>query len=148
MNRLDFFKEMKNGLLKTAASIYEPFMEEDIEKIHRVSDQMLGLKWYFLADEISETNKIEQKRINGRPYLIVHRDKQLHAFSGICACCSQLLIIAAANAVCKCLTCDKEVHLISNDKNKSEIILEYPVQRKKDGYYIGLKKHTQDGQYA
>ncbi|MBB6444592.1 putative RNA-binding Zn-ribbon protein involved in translation (DUF1610 family) [Bacillus benzoevorans] len=139
---------MKVGLWKTAASIYEPFMDGDIEKVHRVSDQLFGVKWYFLTNEISETGRIVQKRINGRPYIIVHQERQLKVFSGICASCSQLLFISAANAACKCFTCGEEVILSNHDSFNSKIILECPVKREKDGYYIGLKKNTQDGQYA
>jgi hypothetical protein len=148
MNRLDFFKEMKIGLLKTAASIYEPLMEEDIEKVHRASDQLLGVKWYFLTDKLLDTNRIEQKRINGRPFIIVFHNRHLKAFSGICACCSQLLFISATNSACKCMTCEKEIRLFQSSSFNSEIILEYPVKKERDGYYIGLKKNAQDGQYA
>nr|WP_295971447.1 hypothetical protein [uncultured Bacillus sp.] len=139
MNRLDFFKEMKTGLLKTVTSIYEPIMEDDMEKINKVADQLLGIKWFYLTDNTYVSRKVEQKRINGRPCIISYDEGSIKAYSGICLSCSQLLYLSTADFTCKCLTCEKEIKLFEFEPCNHQIILEYPVKKQKDGYYVGLK---------
>ena len=42
MKRLDFFKEMGDGLFQTVKSVYEPFIQGDLEKIESAADRALG----------------------------------------------------------------------------------------------------------
>ncbi|WP_139187787.1 hypothetical protein [Bacillus tuaregi] len=148
MNRLDFLKEMKTGFLKTVNAVYEPILEDDIVKMNQAADQLLGVEWSFLMNEQPMAEGLEQKFVKGQPVIVMHKAKTLYAYSGVCPACSQLLHISMQEKICKCLNCEKHLSIENKEEFDSLILKEYPLKKKKDGYYIALKNRVQDDSYA
>lgn len=141
MNRLGFFKEMKNGFVKTISSLYEPVVEEEISKIQQATDQVLGLHWFFLLKEKSTGEGIDLKFIQGNPVMIVYSQEKMKAYSGICPFCSQLLQVLHQHLICRCLLCEKDLQLTSLISEENAL-KEFPLKKKQDGYYVALNKET------
>jgi len=148
MNRLDFLKEMKMGFLKTVSALYEPVMDEDLAKINQAADQLLGVQWTFLLKEWQGIGRIDQKFVKGQPVVVMYRDDNVYAYSGICPSCSKLIHISIQEEVCKCLYCEKQASFINEKVPDNLILTEYPLKKEKDGYYIAMNNEIQDGLYA
>ncbi|WP_071459884.1 Rieske (2Fe-2S) protein [Bacillus massilinigeriensis] len=131
MNRLNFLKEMQISLLKTAKFIYEPFLEEDTNKLEIATDRILGVEWKTVCRESEVNEGIELKFFNGFPIIIIRSEKNVRAFSGICPSCSQILMISTLYATGKCVQCEKDTDFLQGS-GKLEIT-EYPI-RLQEGY--------------
>lgn len=138
MKREDFFKEMKEGFFKTFKTVYEPFIEDDLKKLEKTTDQMLGVNWFYVCNEYSAQEKLNQFIVNGKPIIIINEGGNIQAISGICPECSNLLNLSVLFATCKCFNCEKEYNF---QKKQGELSFsELPLNMKNDGYHVGLKK--------
>lgn len=137
MNRLEFLKEIKKSLVETVQYACAPIMEDKIEKWNHSLDVLSQLQWWHVANRVSETNKIEEKYIDRQTIILVHDNKKLHAYDGLCPSCKNLLTIVQIDSTCKCMYCEKEYSLASHEKNGLQ---EFPLKRAEDGYYVGLRK--------
>lgn len=138
MKREDFFKEMTAGLIKTFKNVYEPFVEEDMKKLEKTTDQFLGINWFYVCNEYGAQQKLNQFIVNGRPIIIINEGGNVQAISGICPECSNLLTLSVLFSTCKCFNCEKEYNF---QKKQGELSFsELPLTMKKDGYHVGLKK--------
>ena len=139
MNRLEFLKEMTNSLFKTVQSACAPIVEEKIDKLDRSIDVLTQLQWWHVTNEAQDTKTIETKYIDGQSVLVVHEQKTIRAFSGLCPSCSHLLHVFQLDFACKCMHCDEHFTL-TNDEFGS--LQEYPLKKREDGYYVGLNKRS------
>ena len=137
MNRLDFLKEVKNSLFETVKAACAPLVEDKLEKLDHSIDLLSQLQWWHVANEAASNNTIEQKFIDGRSLLLVHANHTIRAFNGACTACNQLLHVFQITSTCKCMNCDQEYILAGSEKS---YLQEYPMKRRDDGYYVGLKK--------
>lgn len=143
MKREDFFKEMKKGFFNTLKSVYEPFIEEDLEKLEKTTDRILGVNWSFVCSEYYQFNNINQFYISGSPILITKEEGNVKAFSGICPSCSNLLHLSVLYSTCKCLNCGNDYNF--QNKTGDLTLIEMPLALKTDGYYVGqanIPKHN------
>ena len=139
MNRLEFLKEMKNSLFKTVQSACAPIVEEKIEKLDRSIDVLSQLQWRHVTNEINAKKTIETKFMDGQNILLVHADQSIHAFSGACPSCSNLLHVFQLDFACKCMHCDEHFTFTSNEISSLQ---QYPLKKREDGYYVGLNKRS------
>ena len=137
MNRLDFLKELKNSLVETVQSACSPIVEDKIEKWDRSMDVLSQLQWWHVTNQMASIPTIEQKYMNGQSLLLVHANNTIRAFDGTCPSCAHLLHVFQIDSTCKCMNCEKEFSLASSEPS---CLQEYPLKRRKDGYYVGLKK--------
>jgi hypothetical protein len=129
---------MRLGFLKTVRSVYEPFVEEDVERLGHLANRVLQMKWYFLFTEIIQTSKVEQVFIGGNPYFLTYDGWKMEAYSGICPFCSSLLFYSNLSATGKCFKCEETFHL---DRTNGELLLEeYPIKKTENGYYLGIRE--------
>lgn len=138
MNRLEFLKEIKNSLVQTIQSATAPIVEDKIDKIDRSIDVLSQVQWWHVTNEVLNSKKIEQKYIDGQSLLLVHANRNIRAFSGVCPTCNHLLHVFQMDLTCKCMNCEQEFSLASSETKSC--LQEYPLKRHKDGYYVGLKK--------
>lgn len=138
MNRQDFFKELSKGLFSTIKTIYEPFIDEDIEKIDKTADVMLGIRWEFVCRKDAEFEKVNEYFINGKPIYIIQTNGNMRAISGICPSCSNLLNLSNLLLTCKCFNCSKDYNFQTDFGSLA--FDELPLMEKSDGYYVGLKR--------
>lgn len=139
MNRLEFLKELKNSLIQTVQSACAPIVEEKIEQLDCSMDMLSQLQWWHVTNQISDTKVIETKYVDGQTLLLVHENKMLRVFNGICPFCSHLLHVFQTDFACKCMNCDEKFSLTSTEIG---ILQEYPIKKRSDGYYVGLNKRT------
>ncbi|WP_147533690.1 hypothetical protein [Bacillus marasmi] len=136
MNRQDFLKEMRKGLFSTIRTVYEPFVDEELEKLEKTADSMLGIRWVFVCQKDTEFTKVNEYFIHGKPIYIIQMNGNMRAMSGICPSCSNLLNLSNLLLTCKCLNCEKDYNFQTNIGNLD--ITELPLIEKSDGYYVGL----------
>ncbi|MFS0784710.1 hypothetical protein [Bacillus sp. 1P06AnD] len=140
MNRLQFLKEMKDSLFTTVKSVYEPLVEDDLQKLSRSADKMLGIKWVLLAGRADEMADLEQRQIEGQPIICVKEGNSIRAYSGICPACTNLLVLSSFEKNCKCLMCEENYPLFPEDHTSVTGLKEFDVQRKETGYFIGIHR--------
>ena len=139
MNRLEFLKEMKNSLFKTVQSACAPIVEEKIEKLDHSMDVLAQLQWWHVTNEVNAKKTIETKFVDGQNILLVHADQSIHAFSGACSSCSNLLHVFQLDFACKCMHCDEHFTFTSNEVSSLQ---QYPLKKRENGYYVGLSKRS------
>ncbi|WP_397538829.1 hypothetical protein [Rummeliibacillus pycnus] len=137
MNRLEFLKEIKQSLVETVQYACAPIMEDKIDKWNRSFDVLSQLQWWHVTNQVSESNKIEEKYIDSQTIILVHENNKLHVFNGLCPSCEHLLTVFQKDSKCKCMYCEKEYSFASNEEN---CLQEYPLKSCEDGYYVGLRK--------
>ena len=137
MDRLEFLKELKNSLLETIQSACAPIVEDKIDKFDRSIDVLSQLQWWHVTNQIASIKTIEQKYIDGQSLLLVHANNTIRAFNGTCPSCDHLLHVFQMDSKCKCMNCEAEFSLASSE---TSCLQEYPLKRREDGYYVGLKK--------
>lgn len=137
MNRLEFLKEIKKSLIETVQYACAPIMEDKIEKLNNSLDVLSQLQWWHVVSEVSEFHKIEEKYIDSQSIILVHENKKLYAFNGLCPSCKNLLTVFQNDSKCKCMYCEEEYTFASNKEN---CLQEYPLKSCEDGYYVGLSK--------
>lgn len=138
MNRQDFFKEMGKGLFSTLKTVYEPFLEDDIENLERTANSLLGVQLTYVCSKDSEFAAINEYFINGKPIYIIQANGNMKAISGICPLCSNLLNVSNLLLTCKCLNCGKDYNFQENIGSLA--IQELPLIKKPEGYFVQLKK--------
>jgi hypothetical protein len=138
MKRLDFFKEMGEGFFQTVRSVYEPFIERDIEKFENASDMALGITWIPLMNVSDMNTNFEMKFFKGKAIIMVNHGTNMQAWNGICPACSHIITVSALYSCGKCLNCQKEFNFKTNT---GELQLQALPLRKKDQIYqIGFVK--------
>lgn len=137
MNRLEFLKELKNSLVETIQSACAPIVEDKIDKLDRSIDVLSQLQWWHVTNQIASIKTIEQKYIDGQSLLLVHANNVIRAFNGTCPSCGHLLHVFQMDSTCTCMNCEEEFPLAGSETCSLQ---EYPLKRREDGYYVGLKK--------
>lgn len=137
MNRLEFLKELKNSLVETVQLACAPIVEDKIDKLDRSFDVLSQLQWWHVTNQIGAIKSIEQKYVDGQSLLLVHANNSIRAFNGKCPSCEHLLHVFQIDSKCKCMNCEEEFSLVSNETSSLQ---EYPLKRREDGYYVGLQK--------
>lgn len=139
MKRGDFIKEMGNSLFKTVKSVYEPFMQDDIEKVMEVTDVALGISWYPVMKKYEASSQLEVKYVEGKPIIVWIQDTNMQAKNGICPVCSNIINVTALYSTGKCWKCEKEYNFKTQ---QGELELEsIPIKLKDETYYVGLQRH-------
>ena len=138
MKRLDFFKEMGGSLFQTVKSVYEPFIQGDIEKIETAADKALGITWIHLMEETEISSQLEMKFFQGKAIIIVNYGTNMQAWNGICPVCSHIITVSTLYQSGKCLNCQKEFNF---ETNTGELQLQaLPIRKKDQIYQIGFVK--------
>ncbi|MGG3470175.1 hypothetical protein ABES02_22150 [Neobacillus pocheonensis] len=140
MRRGEFLKEMRSSLFQTVKSVYEPFLNEDLEKVEAAADRALGIAWLPLTEVHTD---LELKFIGGTPIIVSRNGTNMQAWNGVCPECSHIIILTTLYSSGKCLNCQKEF----NFKTKSGDLLlnSIPIKQKENAYYIGFEKHMKLG---
>ncbi|WP_342432001.1 hypothetical protein [Neobacillus sp. FSL H8-0543] len=138
MKRLDFFKEMGGSLFQTVKSVYEPFIQGDLEKIELVTDRSLGISWIPLMSDTEMLPVLELKFIAGRPVIVAMKDSNMQAWNGICPVCSYIITVSTLYSTVKCLNCQKEYNFKTNNGDLQ--LKSLPVRKRDQAYQIGVVK--------
>ncbi|WP_416825327.1 Rieske 2Fe-2S domain-containing protein [Ectobacillus polymachus] len=136
MNRLDFLKEVAGSIFQTVKYVYEPFLKDDIEKVEEAADRALGITWVPVMKHDEMGNRPEVRYASGKPVIIFSHEEKLHAISGICPACSNLIQVRTYDHVATCMSCDKEYNLKTMDGELSVQSLQ--IKRKDQMYVVGL----------
>jgi hypothetical protein len=138
MKRLDFFKEMRESIFQTVKSVYEPFIQGDLETLEGAADRALGITWIPLMREREWTSDLEIKFLQGQAVILVRDGVNMQAWNGICPVCSQIITLSTLYSSGKCLNCQKEFNFKTNT---GELRLSSLSMRKRDQtYQIGFAK--------
>lgn len=138
MNRKEFFKEMGGSLIKTVRSVYEPFLNDDLNKVEKVADKALGIIWLPLMRVDESCSKLEIKFIEGKPIIVSQFGTNIQARKGICPECSNLIVVSTLYSTGKCLNCGKEYNF---QTEQGELKLDSLEVKKKDQmYFVGYVK--------
>lgn len=138
MKRLDFFKEMGEGFFQTVKSVYEPFIQGDIEKIESAADKALGITWIPFLKESEWTSDLEMKFFNGKAVILARQGSNMQAWNGICPVCSQIITVTTLYSSGKCLNCQKEFDFM---RNSGELPLTpLPLRKRDQIYQIGFAR--------
>jgi hypothetical protein len=138
MKRLDFFKELGEGLFQTVKSVYDPFIEDDIEKFEHAADKALGLTWIPLMNVADMNTNLEMKFFQGKAIIIVNHGTNMQAWNGICPVCSHIITISTLYLSGKCLNCQKEFNFKTNI---GELQLKpLPLKKRNQMYQVGFLK--------
>jgi hypothetical protein len=141
MRRGDFLKEMAGSLFQTVKSVYEPFINEDLEKIEAAADHALGITWLPLE---KGSSALEMKFIGGKPVIVSRNGTNMQVMNGVCPVCSTIIIVTTLYSSGKCLNCQKEYNFTTQT---GELELEsYPIKSKDDIVYIGFQKEMKQGE--
>jgi hypothetical protein len=138
VKREQFFREMKSGLLETVKTVYQPFVEEDIQILEKTTDRLFGIKWVFVCNEQDQLELLNEFFLEGQPVIVIWMKGNMKAISGICPTCSNLLTLSFLYSTCKCLNCGNH-HNFQNETGELKV-KEFPVKKKDDAYYIGFSK--------
>ncbi|WP_462411935.1 hypothetical protein [Neobacillus sp. Marseille-QA0830] len=143
MKRGEFFKELAGGLIYTIKSAYEPFLQDDLEKVETAADLILGIKWVPFISETETTAELEMKYLNGTPIIIAKQGTNIQAMNGVCPVCSNIIFLTALYSTGKCLNCQKEYNFKTNT---GELKLEpLSIKLRNHIYYIGLQSTKKQG---
>ncbi|SDL91439.1 hypothetical protein [Bacillus sp. OK048] len=138
MKRLDFFKEMGGGLFQTVKSVYEPFIQGDLEKIESAADRALGLTWVPVMNETELRSNLEMKFFQGKAIIFVRHEANMQAWNGICPVCSQIITVSTLYSSGKCLNCQKEFNFKTHT---GELLLTpLPLKKRDRNYQVGFMK--------
>lgn len=138
MKRLDFLKEMGDGLFQTVKSVYEPFIQRDLEKIEGAADRVLGITWIPLMKETEWISGLEMKFFQGKAVILVRQGMNIQAWNGICPVCSHIIILSTLYSSGKCLNCQKEFDFKTNTGELH--LASLPLRKRDQIYLIGFEK--------
>lgn len=143
MKRVDFIKEMCTSLLQTVKNVYEPFVQEDLEKVEEVADRALGITWVPLLMKEDESFTLEMKFMVGKPVVVSHFNSNIQAFVGICPECSNIISVTALYSSGKCLNCGKQYNFMTHE---GDLLLEdLPLKLKNQIYFVGFQMNMKQG---
>lgn len=143
MKRIDFIKEMRNSIFQTVKYAYEPFFQEDVEKVGEAADRVLGVKWLPLMNIEESAPDLEMKYIEGRPIIISRYDTNMQVMNGICPVCSNIIMVTTLYSSGKCLNCEKEYNFKAQQGNLQ--LESLPVKVKDNMIYLGIYKDKKQG---
>lgn len=138
MKRGDFLKELGNSLFQTVKSVYEPFIQDDIEKVGEAADRALGITWMPLMNKEELSSDLEIKFIAGRPIIISRNGTNMQAWDGVCPVCSNIIILSTLYSSGKCLNCQKEFNFKTQTGDLKLVLL--PTKIKDHKYFVGLHR--------
>ncbi|MEH7251209.1 hypothetical protein V7111_03700 [Neobacillus niacini] len=138
MKRLDFFKEMGGGFFQTVKSVYEPFIQGDLEKIESAADRALGLTWVPVMNETEMTSNFEMKFFQGKAIIFVRHETNMQAWNGICPVCSQIITVSTLYSSGKCLNCQKEFNFKTHTGELP--LTPLPLKKRDRIYQVGFMK--------
>ena len=136
MNRIEFFKEMRDGLFRTVKSVYEPFLKEDLEKFERATDSALGIMWYPVVNLYGQRENLEMKFVAGQPVILLRQGPNIEAMSGVCPKCSNLITITSLYSSGKCLNCGKIFNFTNHEERLQ--LETFPIRRKEETIFVGI----------
>lgn len=143
MKRSDFLKEMGNSLFQTIKSVYEPFIQEDLEKVAMAAEQLLEIKWVPLINDVDTALQLEIKFMEDRPIIISRHERNIQVMDGICPVCSNLIVVTTLYSTGKCLKCEKEYNF--KTKQGQLKLNALPLKFSDQMIYIGIQKHAKQG---
>jgi hypothetical protein len=138
MKRGDFLKELGNSLFETVKSVYEPFIQEDIEKVGEAADRALGITWMPLMNDDEFSSDLDIKFIARKPIIISRNGTNMQAFDGVCPVCSNIIILSTLYSSGKCLNCQKEFNFKTMTGDLQLDLL--PTKIKDYIYFVGLHR--------
>lgn len=145
MKRSEFLKEMGSSFFQTVKSVYDPFIQEDLEKVEEAADRALGIQWMPLMKADGTIKKLEMRYIEGKPIIVSRYGTDIQARNGICPVCSNIIIVSTLYSSGKCLNCENEFNFQSNSGTLQLESLE--VKKKDQMYFVGLLKWKKQGGY-
>lgn len=108
LNRLEFLREMRKGLINTTKEITLPLIGDELVKAEDVASKLVGVKWLKLEGMTPSSLLGTQERfINNKSIIIFSIGEQLKAYEKICSSCQSLVQWVAYDKKMKCFTCDK-----------------------------------------
>jgi hypothetical protein len=138
MKRLDFFKELGDGVFQIVKSVYEPFIQGDLEKLEGAVDRALGITWIPFMKESDWISDLEMKYFHGKAVILVRHGVNMQAWNGICPVCSQIITLSTLYSSGKCLNCQKEFNFKTNTGELR--LTSLPFRKRDQIYQIGFAK--------
>lgn len=137
MNRLQFLSELKKSLLKTTKEITFPILSEEVEKIDKVTDEFIGVKWHELKGISPESfQDVEEHFIENKSVLLCSDGTKLTAFNKVCSECQSLVQLITYEKKIKCFTCDKSYNF---ELKTGDLLYKHYYIKEKDGnWFIGM----------
>jgi hypothetical protein len=129
MKRHEFFKELGDSLYQTVKTVYDPFVQSDIDKLEEAADLALGLVWIPIMKEAENADHLEMKFFQGKAIIIVRQESNMQAWNGICPVCSNIITLTTLYLSGKCLNCRKEYNFKTNTGDLQ--LRPLPIRRKK-----------------
>ncbi|MDF2947064.1 MAG: Rieske (2Fe-2S) iron-sulfur domain protein [Bacillales bacterium] len=113
MDRLEFLTEMKKGILNTIKEVSKPFLEEEAEKVNKLTDEISGIHWAptGLSVETIKENKVVELIILRQQILLADLNDQIVCYKKICKNCNSIVNYISYRKVIKCLMCEEEINV-------------------------------------
>ncbi|CCQ97301.1 putative Rieske (2Fe-2S) iron-sulfur domain protein [[Clostridium] ultunense Esp] len=140
MNRLEFLRELKKSLIDTVKEVSLPFLEEDAKKIEETVDRLIGVTWVSTGIRGKlEGEQVESVRLGKKEFFLYKKNKEeTRGVENRCPECGSLLHYLSYRRRLKCLSCDKDFHL---DTEEGELHLTpAPMKQEEEIWFIGVKK--------
>ncbi|MCM3737552.1 hypothetical protein M3215_17555 [Bacillus cytotoxicus] len=138
MNRLDFLKEVTGSIFQTMKYVYEPFLKDDLEKVEEATDRALGITWIPVMKRDETLIKPEVRFVSGKSIIVFPHEENLHAISGICPICSNLIQVRMYDYMATCLVCDKDYDFKTLGGELS--VQKLQIKRKDQMYVVGFRQ--------
>lgn len=139
MNRLDFLKEVTGSIFQTMKYVYEPFLKDDLEKMDEAVDRALGITWVPVMKVDEMIIRPEVRFVSGNPIIVFSHDERLHAISGICPVCSNIIQVRMYDHMATCMNCDKDYDFKTMDGKLS--VQKLQIKRKNQMYVGGFTEN-------
>lgn len=136
MNRRDFLQQLGADLWATAREVVSPFVKKDLEKLETLADSFAGFAFYRLEGGIdAPQGSFGEKRIGNEPVLLLQEGELLHAYSGKCPSCGQLLQMLPHQRAFRCFACETQIAFAERER-----LTAFPVKRRDGCVFVGIPR--------
>lgn len=130
MDRRQFMRELRTGLVDTFREAVTPLVEKDIAKLQRIADSFSG----YVFHPVTLPDAGPRMDMVAGQALILHKVRQeWRAYSAKCPACGQLLHYIVHSGQLKCFSCEAEFSFESDS-----LLTRFPIRREKGATQVGL----------
>lgn len=139
MNRLQFFQEMKKGLMDTVKEMTYPTIVDEVDRIEGVIDHATGVEWIELGNyDSSIPNKRWEIYKNGYTFIIFYKDQTLWSINPICSKCGTVINWISYENAWKCFSCDSKFEFDNKEQLQS---MRLPTKKVDGVWYVSVHKN-------
>jgi hypothetical protein len=146
MNRREFMKQLGTGLLDTFKEAAAPLIEKDLEKLSRLTDQLIGYRFYEVKLPVGSPSLtgIASMTVSGETLLLRRNGAEWEFYSGYCPGCGNLMQVIAYAGKFKCFGCESEY----DPKAQRGALAQLPLRTEAGRTYVGLLRRGEVGSHA